>query len=363
MHSRRKFLAGLLLLVGAAVCSYAQEHDLRGEAELSVLQSRDGLVELLRIYGDYRVSYDWGEFGLRHNLSAFPDQQLLHQLNQAAVTVWPADAVTLRMGRFSIPWGLGYAFHSGDALHPPRTPAGDAPGFDGAAFTWTLTPDWGISAAVRVDTAHGTLEKPYRNLRWAGKVTGYIAEVETMLAAVYQPDTVLRNSAGVSYAVGPVVLHAEGAVEYIGDEQPGQPLTGGSPGNEPAGFQSVSSSLAVPDILGADTGWAAAAGANLSQYWGDHLLSAVAEYLYLSEPPAGFGAQAVYAQTGWEWDSRLSLEQTVLADISNRRGLLISAAVFAPYSALEISLEGVMSIEKSGGISSETGRISVRIFF
>lgn len=359
------FLSAMMVLVMilTAAPARAQEYALQGDLEVGLwwlnkteLSPTGGeTLGVGQLRADHRVYYPWGELSVRHRVRSVgvegEEAPMVHLLDQAAITIWPVESLTVQLGRFSMPWGVAYAFFPGDAIHPVRTPRGDTPGLDGAAVTWTLTPDWGVAGVMRVDTAYGEAETGdeegktpwYRRLRWGAQATGYVGTTELVLAGVFQPEVLLRPSLGISPVLGPVVLHAEVALELIGEETQAQ--------------------FDIPDVLGGSTGWALATGGNYSVTAGRHTVTLVGEYLYSENPPEGFGNHVLYPHVTWNWDSRLGLEQAALVDISRERALLISTATWTLYDALELETEVTYGVDQASGFSGETVALTARVYF
>lgn len=376
-----------------------QEYQLQGDLDMGVVLLREPvsgdrmLAGQAQLQLEHRLYYDWGEAGVRHSATilgspagaadaaAFgggngvPDEagafgllpgtseQPLHRLHQASLVLWPSDYLTLQAGRFSLPWGVGVAFHPGDAIHPARTPEGDMPGFDGVAAVWTVSPDLVAAGALRVDTAYGITGQWYRELRWAGQISGYWRELEVAAGVVYQPGVLMRSSLGMSLPTGGLVLHVEAAGELIGQEQ-----VGTTDDNELLDGSSAGFGFGLPDLVGQRPGWAGAAGGSWSGYAGSHAVTAVTEYLYLSAPPAGFGQHGLYGQIVWEFDRRLSAEQSLLADLEGRNMLLLSTVTLGRWDALELQIGSVAAVDSllpvvSDNWQLEALRLSARVYF
>ncbi len=348
----------------------AYEYRLYGDAGLGLLVGRDpgGVFALgshVDFRFDHRLSYDWGELSVRHDTildlqadeAGGSDRPIRHAVNQAALSIWPVDAVTFQTGRFSIPWGVGYVFHPGDALHPVRSPYGDVPGFDGAALTWTPSPDVSSTAAIRFDTAYGP--EWHRRVRSAVHGSAYVLGVDVKLGVVFQEQTVLRPSIGVTIPAGPVVFHAEAAAELIDDD------TGGV-ADDPA--QLVSATLGLPDLLAGRRTWATSAGANYSRYFGRSTLTVLGEYLFIADAPVGLGRHLVYPSISWDWDSRFQIEQAAFIDVDGRRAVLATSGTIAPFTELEFTLSLYSTAGFPGGddgatLSFEAVRVAARVYF
>ncbi len=357
-----------------AVRVVAYDYSLYGDAGLGLVIGRDparafALGAHADLHFDHRLSYDWGELSVRHNaiLDGYRgeagdfEQPIRHAVNQAALSIWPVDAFTFQMGRFSIPWGVGYMFHPGDALHPVRSPDGDAPGFDGAALTWTPSPDVSGTVALRFDTAYGP--EWHRRVRSAVHGSAYVLGVDVKLGVVFQEQTVLRPSIGVTIPAGPVVFHAEAAAELaaelIDDD------TGGVT-DDPA--QLVSATLGLPDLLAGRRTWAASAGANYSLSFERHSITVLGEYLLIAEPPAGLGRHLVYPSISWDWDARFQVEQAAFVDVEGRRAVLATSGAIAPSNALEFtarlySTAGLPGGDAEAALSMEAVRVEARVYF
>lgn len=365
----------LLLATGAHRVA-AQEYTVHGQAELgAVLQhsSPAGVPAAAPILGtaraqlNHRLHYEWGEAGLRHaveTLGAGPAQQeqLTHALIHAAVIWWPAPVLTVQFGRFSLPWGVGIFFLPGDALHPARRANGDASGFDGLALTWTPSPNWTISAAARADTVwnggtvRNNLTDSAHDLRWAAQLNGLLGATAAIAGVVYQPNTVLRPSAGLSFPLGPLVLHAEGTTELIGRAAGGI----ASPATEAV---AQGRTLTRGDLIGAARGQAVAAGATGSVTLIEHSFIGMAEYQYLSAPPPEVGNHAVYAQLSWEWAQRAAVRPAVLFDPQKRRALVIPAASWLIADSLEFLFEAEITADESTGWRYHRTRLVGRVYF
>lgn len=320
----------------AAVHTAAQDYSLYGDLEVEVLGARTGQPAgedradrvdrtistgtILRAH--HLLTYPWGEAVVRHRFRVTGEshihdgQQILHHyLQQAALVMWPVEALTIQLGRHSLPWGMGAAFFPGDALHPERTRDGEDRGFDGASGTWTFSPDWTIAVAGRVDTAVGSREEspryPLRHLRWAGLISGFMGTTEVSASVVYQHEAVLRPAVGVSFPAGPVIVHGEAALEVIGTER-----------STPDG---TARGAGVGAADGTSTDGPAAAGARYTIFTGSHAITLALEYLYTEQgPPLGgdprSGHHFLYPMISWEMDDRWYGDLSALVDVEKRHG-------------------------------------------
>lgn len=377
---RPLFLLTLAAVVIALVPTgrvVANEYSLYGDAGLGLFIVPDpagafALGAYTDFRFDHRLSFDWGELTVRHKtildghggVGGF-GQPIRHVVNQAALSIWPVDAVTFQLGRFSIPWGVGYVFHPGDALHPVRSPDGETPGFDGVAVTWTPSTDVSGTVALRFDTAYGP--EWHRRVRSAVHGSAYVLGVDVKLGVVFQEKTVFRPSVGLAVPAGPVVFHAEAAVELAG-ESAADLIGGDTDGVTDDPAQLVSAALGLPDLLAGRRTWASSAGANYSRFFGSHTITVLGECLFIAEPPAGLGRHFVYPSVSWDWDARFQVEQAAFLDVDGRRAVLATTGTIAPFTALEFTLglystAGLPGGDGGAALSFEAVRAEARLFF
>lgn len=299
----------------------AEEYSLYGDLELSTTVTRESLVTGTAAYFNHRLSYEWGEATVRHRLSLYHGtDDLYHTLYHAAVVIWPADALTVQIGRHSIPWGTGSVFFPADALHPERARLDDKRGFDGMSGTWTISPEWTASAAVRLDTAFEAEERPLQNLRGASVVSGYVGTVDTVASVVYQHETVLRPAAGLSVPLGEVILHGEVAHELIGTSAAGEgdPDFNDVPNVEDPAVSEVLSLYGIPR----DSGWAVAGGMHYTLFTGAHAITPAIEYLYTRQLATQFGRRYLYPYISWDADGRWTVDLSSLVDVEKERAVV-----------------------------------------
>ncbi|GAB6088610.1 hypothetical protein JCM12856_02030 [Spirochaeta dissipatitropha] len=297
----------------------------------------DILIPFLMMRADHRILYEWGEFAVRHSFASTGPMPgaAVHELQQLSVYLWALDPLTLRLGRISAPWSFGYVFEPSNALHVSVGKSW----FDGAAVTWTFSPDWSLTGILRADTAF-----PSSDFRWGLRLNGYVGGVESHLSALYQPGKLLRPSAGLSYSLGPLVLHAEAAAELIGEDSGMNGLL-----QEGAAVESLwSSGVSVLD--GSQAGYALSGGLNWQHYIGLHGLSAVLDYVYTSAPPADSGNQLVFVQAAYDYDQRFSFEQALILTKEMQRAMSFSSVTVIPYDSLEFTA-GIMAASDFGSDS------------
>lgn len=339
--------------VAAVLCSLlayslpAQEYNLSGEVELAVSRwSGEGVVR-----AEHLVMLDGGELSVRHALRAqaaaeameAAGETLEHTLYQAALTLWPVPALTVQAGRFTLPWGVGYLFLPGDALHPVRTSHGEAPGFDGAALTWTVSPDLSAAAALRLDGDEKAL--------LATQVRGFFLGVEGVAAVVYREDEILRPSAGVSWALGPVVFHGEFATELTGRRD--LPIPTAPEGDTAPG------AVGLPDLLAHRTGWALTGGLNTSLFFRSHAVTVLGEYFH--DQPRSPGL--LYASLSWEWDRRVGVSAAVLWDLDARSVAVLPEARLVVSDSVELLAHLGARVEADTSWNVQDLRLAARIYF
>lgn len=134
-----------------------------------------------------------------------------HELYQGYVSVFPADWLSLRLGRQRLNWGSTWVFPVTDALHPQSSDSEVEPGFDGVSVSLLPSANLSLEGAVAVQdiVASGDMEE----VRVAAYLNAYLAPLDVSLSVVHQPETMLRPGIGFSLPVGPVLLAAEGAME------------------------------------------------------------------------------------------------------------------------------------------------------
>lgn len=352
-------MAFVLTVLMVPATATAQEYSLYGDLELGTTYARfrsppetvETLITDTTLRLNHLLLYDWGEMVVRHRLTVFDlgdteGDPLRHDLQHAAAVMWPADTLTVQVGRHSLPWGMGSAFFPADALHPERTRHGDDRGFDGASTTWTISPRWTMAAAGRVDTATGSTEEPLRDLRWAGLLSGYLGRVDVMVSTVYQPDEVLRPAAGVSLPLGGVILHGEGSLELAGEKGP-----------------------------------AVATGMHYTLFAGFHSVTLAVEHLYTEQLPPVFtgfselstmqaqhhptGRHFLYPMIFWEGDGRWSADVSALIDLEEARALLRLELARHILGSLTLAAEGLLLVDEDSGEGPREGiaRFSARVHF
>ncbi len=421
MRSLRAVLTGLLAS-GALFSASAQEYDFYGDAALTgeavwrestVLTAVDPDAEPAgqqaeggwEATGNHTLTFDWGEVRARHRLTAVSagagNYEWEHQVYQSAAAFWPGPDWTVTLGRHTLAWGRGYAFFPSDALHPVRTPEGDAPGFDGGSLTWTVNPDWSVTAALRTDRAFQAEDDWWNRLRGGGVLSGYAGGIDAMASVVCERDRLLRGGAGFSADLWGTILTCEGALEFLpgrGARYPRETETGGldletRPSGEP-----------VPAVT---------AGLERTFYPGDHAITFLGEYLYTAagmnrrqagrywdrpvlaealyndlvskavergnEPnrqaarerffPEFLGQQYGYSRFVWDWDERLTWENSALVNIQDGSGRAHHSLTWSNRQALELILRGSWVWGRWNktemGILAEKGCIEalVKVFF
>ncbi len=387
-----------LLAAGAAA---AQEYEFYGDAAVisaaswmkepagePVWETADGWWKLT---GSHALTFDWGELSARHRLTAESagagNYEWEHQVFQAAAAFWPGPNWTVTLGRQTLAWGRGYAFFPSDALHPERSPEGDAPGFDGGSVTWTVTPDWSVSAALRTDRAFQAEDNWWERLRGGGVLSGYAAGIDAMASVVYERNRLLRGGAGSSADLWGTILTCEGALEFLPAEGPLYPRESGGGGPElktrPAGEP-------VPAVT---------AGLERTVYPGNHALTFLAEYFYtkagldrkeaelfFGQPaamvslygnpewnserkPEFLGQHYLYPRFVWDWDQRLTWENTALVNLQDGSGRAGHSLTWSNGQALELILQGSWYWGEPGktemGLAPERGRVEalVKVYF
>jgi hypothetical protein len=374
-------LTATLTTILAPCTASAQEYSLYGNFELGTTAARVRLpattVETLATDAVLRLNhlmaYTWGEAVVRHrftvadlgagpgthleadlgaDLGADPDP-LRHDLLQAALVMWPTETLTLQVGRHSLPWGMGSAFFPADALHPVRTRDGEDRGFDGGSATWTISPRWTVTGAGRVDTARAAVEEPWRDLRWAGLLAGYLGRVDVMASTVYQPDAVLRPAAGISLPLGDLIVHGEGSLELSG-------------------------------VSSRERGPAGATGMHYTVYAGVHAITFAVEYLYTEQGappdpdatvpeatdpdatvPYTAGRHFLYPIFSWDGDGRWSADWSSLIDLEESRALVRLEVSRHILDTLTLAAEVIFPVHEKTGSDPWEGlaRIRARVHF
>lgn len=392
----------LFMAILAPSGAAAQEYSLYGDLELGATATRVRVpattvetittAAVLRL--NHLLAYTWGEVVVRHRFTVpgsgigfggsldddglgtagelgAEGDPLRHDLLHAALVMWPAETLTVQVGRHSLPWGMGSAFFPADALHPVRTRYGEDRGFDGAGATWTISSRWTVTGAARVDTATAATSNPVRDLRWAGLLSGYLGRVEVMASAVYQPDTVLRPAAGLSFPLGDLILHGEGSLELSGAEAP-------ATANGPA----TATGPATVNGPATAKGPAAATGMHYTIYAGMHAITFALEYLYteqlspasmtflqLSPEPDGEGRTAgrhfLYPMISWDGDGRWSADCSALIDLEENRALVRVEVARHILDTLTLAMETILPVDERTGRDRWDGaaRVSARVHF
>ena len=403
----------------------AQEYSLYGDLELGATATRVRVpattvetittAAVLRL--NHLLAYTWGEVVVRHRFTvpgngigfggSFGDDglgsdsgftaddgavtdfgaagelgvegdPLRHDLLHAALVMWPAETLTVQVGRHSLPWGMGSAFFPADALHPVRTRYGEDRGFDGAGATWTISSRWTVTGAARVDTATAATSNPVRDLRWAGLLSGYLGRVEIMASAVYQPDTVLRPAVGLSFPLGDLILHGEGSLELSGADATGI-TDSGTPGAEASATVNGPATAAAPATA---KGPAAATGMHYTVYAGIHAITFALEYLYTEQlPPASMtflqlspepdgegrtaGRHVLYPMISWDGDGRWSADCSALIDLEENRALVRVEVARHILDTLTLAMETILPVDERTGRDRWDGaaRVSARVHF
>lgn len=229
----------------------------------------------LSFTADHTLLYPWGEARLRHRLAfnipgdemeTMAGEQIEHRIIQASILYLPLPGLSLALGRHQLGWGMSYAFFPADALHPLRSADGDVPGLDGISSVWTISPDWSLTGALRLDEAvkSGEGEPWWEELRYGVSLSGYLGGVDLLLSQVFKVDEIFRPGLGCSFQAGGFVFTLEGAAEFLSDSrfyetEPGSLLT------RPEDWE---------------PGWKIAAGVERSFYTDRSTLSLLGEYFY-----------------------------------------------------------------------------------
>ncbi len=336
---------------------------MQGDVFLTSIFNESLLYSTIGIRADHHLAYSWGELVLEHSLvqslQSVQESELApeHLVQQASITFWQND-FTLRLGRFSLPWGLGTAFFPADALHHARSVDNDVRGFDGAAVIWTLHPDWTLSAALRTDTAVWTAaDAPdrewWRELRYAFSLSAYPGDLaffrglELQTGSIYQHDQVFRSFGELAFGAGDAVIHSGFAYEGIGYDPA---VTGSGPAE---GVMSIA--------IG--KGWAATAGMNYrlsGDLWQFVLL---AEYMWVQESPVEYGSHFAYVQASLDSGADVQFELSGWGDIENSSGLVAGAIIIQPFDAVDFRLELAAEIDSDEGFGLQSGGCETRVYF
>lgn len=378
----------LLLLTGLVSAAAAQDYLFTGDASLTFdaayVDPGDDDDEyhtadtLLQLKSDHTLSFDWGEAILRHRMDITSDtageQDLEYQLFQASVSYWAGDALTLRVGRHTIAWGMGYAFYPGDKLHPERTPKGDYAGFDGASATLILSPDWTMTGAVRVDRMLSAENLWWKEARGALIFSGYVLGVDLMAGCVGDYEDVLRPGAGFSVDLAGLILTAEAAAEFWPDQGVYYPTED-------------EDDLLEPIKLNTKPVWqplySATVGLQRTFYLGDHSLTLMTEYFYTQEGftqteanllydetenlfmayaleagysladladvteedlankfPAYMGQHYLFPRLAWDWNGQAGMEHYALINLQDRSALISHSLNWNNQAGFELKLTG-----------------------
>ena len=136
---------------------------------------------------------------------------LWHELYQAYLSVSASPALTLRLGRQRLNWGMGWTFSVTDALHPQSPDSEVEPGFDGVSLG--IVPSSALSLELAAATQDALATGDPEDLRFAAYGSVWAPPVDVALTWVYQYATTLRPGVGVSLPLGPVLVGGEAAVE------------------------------------------------------------------------------------------------------------------------------------------------------
>lgn len=311
----------ILLLPAGKTPVASQDYLLYGDLELRSfclrLDDETCFNSALHLRANHLLGYSWGEVVVRHRVTALTGEPVGHDLFQAAFLIWPVERITIQMGRHTLPLGMGQVFFPADALNPERSRIGENRGFDGASIAWTLSPQWTISLASRLDTAYGAREvnDPWRDIRWAGVLSGYAGVMDLSAGTVYQPDELVRPGIGVSLPLGKTILHGEASWELQGSLLPEDEITAPASGELRGG-------LMQPPVR---RGPAAAGGLRRNLNLGTravHILTVALEYLYteqLPDPGAGHYLAPIIA---WDGDGLWAADLSGLISITEEIALV-----------------------------------------
>ena len=267
--------------------------------------------------------------------------QPLHEVYQAWLGLYPADWLSLRLGRQRLNWGTGWTFSATDALHPRSPDSEVEPGFDGASLSLIGGANLAVEGALAAQDAFTTTDP--EDLRTALYLNAFLPPVDACGAVVHQYATMLRPGLGLSLPAGPFLLAGELAAELY----------------DPRG-----------EVLNTQT--LASLGAEYSRYGERADLTLLAEYLHngLEETFPGPAATDLVVTTdaadGFRRPGRhyaaataalavsesWSTEHSVLANLSDESLLISHSATMLRIPGLDLSARVIWNV---GEVESEFG--------
>jgi hypothetical protein len=300
----------LALAVVPAPSAPAQSYSLYGD--IHALTVYDHLPESERehslgagalVTGHHRLSFDRLDFSAIHRFAwlggtyadaAAAPPPVLHHVDEAFAEVYLGTAATLRAGKHRMSWGTARTFTPSDSMHPDGSVPSATEGFVGLSGSVTAGPSAGVEAGVAVDNALSGTREFWRDLRYGGRGSLFLFNrLEVAPSLVFQEDTTFRPGLGASVNLGPLLLFAEGAAEFLNsyrypevdeellDAASGDGATGG--GDTGGGAEQPAPVILATSFTEAarwEPAYLAAAGVEWSHFFGSVETSVTAEYLF-----------------------------------------------------------------------------------